>query len=128
MEPNDIHSAFAALGTGDVSQFADLLHDDVVLEFPGSRFGGRFEGRRKVRIFLKRNQRLFRDGLTFEPSWVGGVDDRIVAQWTNHGTTQSGVEYTNRGVTVFRIESGLVVEIQDYLDTERLAHTWPEAS
>lgn len=126
MDPTRIHDAFVALGRGDVAAFADLLHDDVVLEFPGRRFGGRFTGKRKVAIFLKRNQRLFRDGLVFTPTWVGASGDRIVAQWTNAGVTQSGVDYANRGVTVFRVEGEHVVEIQDYLDTERLAETWPE--
>ena len=33
--------------------------------------------------------------------------------------------YANRGVTVFRFAEGRIVEIQDYLDTERIAETWP---
>ena len=127
MDPTRIRDAFVALGRGDVASLSDLFAEDVVLEFPGSRFGGRFQGKRKVTIFLKRNQRLFRDGLTFELSWVGGTDDRIVVQWTNHGSTLSGIDYSNRGVTVLRIQDEQVVELQDYLDTEQMAQTWPEA-
>ena len=127
MDPTRIHDAFVALGQGDVTRFTDLLHEDVVLEFPGSRFGGRLRGVRQVTVFLKRNQRLFTNGLAFKVSWVGQTDDRIIAQWTNYGTTRSGIDYANRGVTIFRIEDERVVDVQDYLDTERLANTWPEA-
>ena len=126
MDAEDIRTAFAAWGRGDVGPFADLLADDVVLEFPGSRFGGRFEGKRKVTVFLKRNQRMFDGGLAFDVSWVGLHGDKAVAQWTNRGTTREGVAYANRGVTVFTLASDRVVEIQDYLDTQRLAETWPQ--
>ena len=125
MDPSTIFDAFVALGRGEVTAFASLLDDDVVLEFPGSRFGGRFQGKRKVVVFLKRNQRLFRDGLTFHPSWVGVSGDRVIAQWTNQGVTTDGTSYENRGVTIFRVANDRIVEIQDYLDTERLSATWP---
>ena len=101
------------------------LAEDIVFEFPGRRFGGRREGKRRVMTFLRANQRLFTGGLKFHLFWVGVVDDRAVAQWTNEGTTRDGVAYSNRGVTVFRLAGDKIVEIQDYLDTEKIAETWP---
>ena len=77
-------------------------------------------------VFLRANQRLFTGGLRFHLSWVGVVEDRAVAQWTNEGTTREGVPYANRGVTVFRLSRDKIVEIQDYLDTETIAETWKE--
>ena len=125
MDEAAIRAAFEGLGQGDMDPFVNHLAEDVVLEFPGSRFGGRFEGKRKVAVFLKRNQRMFQEGLTFTVHWAGCLGDRAVAQWTNAGTTREGIDYANRGVTVFRLEGDRIVEIQDYLDTERLAETWP---
>jgi ketosteroid isomerase-like protein len=125
MTPQDVVAFFEGLSAGDAEALAPHLADDVVLEFPGARFGGRFEGRRKVVLFLRQNQRLFQDGLRFTVHWAGVLGDRAVAQWTNAGTTRTGVAYANRGVTVFRVAGGRIVEIQDYLDTERLAATWP---
>jgi ketosteroid isomerase-like protein len=125
MSPQDVVAFFDALSRGDAAAVEPRLAEDVVLEFPGARFGGRFEGRRKVLVFLRQNQRLFQDGLRFTVHWCGVAGDRAVAQWTNAGTTRSGAAYGNRGVTVFRLVDGRVVEIQDYLDTERLAATWP---
>ena len=125
MTADDLRAAFEGLGQGAFEPFLDHCHDDVVFEFPGSRFGARVEGKRKVAIFLKRNQRLFDGGLQFTVHWADVVGDRAVVQWTNAGRTREGIDYANRGVTIFRLDDGRVVEIQDYLDTERLAETWP---
>jgi ketosteroid isomerase-like protein len=125
MNRDDVVSFFRALSSGDVEPLEEALHEDVVLEFPGRRFGGRFHGRRKVVVFLRQNQRLFRGGLAFTVHWADVLGDRAVAQWTNAGVTREGKEYANRGVTVFRTAGGRIVEIQDYLDTERIAEAWP---
>jgi ketosteroid isomerase-like protein len=101
------------------------LAEEVVFVFPGRRFGGRYVGKPLVMRFLRANQRLFTGGLQFQVHWVGVVGDRGVAQWTNEGTTREGLAYANRGVTVFRFAAdGRIAEIQDYLDTERIAETW----
>jgi ketosteroid isomerase-like protein len=125
MTAEDVRSFFEALGRGETAPLEARMREDVVLEFPGRRFGGRFEGRRRVVVFLRQNQRLFREGLRFHVSWADVSGDRAVAQWTNAGVTREGKEYANRGVTVFRLVEGRIAEIQDYLDTERLAETWP---
>jgi len=128
MKEGDVGQFYEALGQGDFEWLGARLHDDVVLEFPGRRFGGRFEGKRRVMVFLKQNQRLFREGLHFEIQWIGIVGERAVAQWTNSGVTRSGKNYANRGATIFRSDDrDQIVEIHDYLDTERLIATWPRA-
>jgi len=126
MDEQAIRSCFENLGEGRFEPLVGRLAEDVVLEFPGRRFGGRFEGARKVAIFLKRNQRMFAGGLRFAVHWAGVAGDRAIAQWTNAGTTRAGAAYSNRGVTIFRMQGEKIVEIQDYLDTERLAETWPD--
>ena len=125
MTEAELRAAFEGLGTGDFDPFLAHLAEDVVFEFPGRRFGARVEGKRKVAIFLKRNQRLFEEGLVFTVHWAAALGDRAVVQWTNAGRTRGGIDYANRGVTIFRYQDGRVVEIQDYLDTERLSETWP---
>jgi len=126
MTAADVRAFFAAVHAGDWASVEARLHEDVAFEFPGRRFGGRHAGRRKVVVFLRQNQRLFEGGLAFDVAWVGVDGDRAVAQWTNAGRTKTGVDYRNRGVTVFRFDrDGRVLEIQDYLDTETLSETWP---
>jgi ketosteroid isomerase-like protein len=130
MTADDVKAFFEDLSRGDVIALEPRLAEDVVLEFPGSRFGGKQEGRRRVVVFLKQNQRLFQGGLLFDVHWAGIADDRAVAQWTNAGITKDGTPYANRGVTVFTVRQGAegerIVRIEDYLDTERLAATWPK--
>ena len=123
---SEIRGFFEAMCDGDFEAIAGVLAEDVVLEFPGRRFGGRVEGRRRVMVFLRQNQRLFRGGLLFAVHWAGVAGDRAVAQWTNSGATRSGIDYENRGATVFLIRDGLIAEIHDYVDTERIAETWPD--
>jgi ketosteroid isomerase-like protein len=125
MTAEEVVQFFAALSRADVAALEARLAEDVVLEFPGRRFGGRFEGRRKVLVFLRQNQRLFRDGLSFTVRWAGSFGDHVVAEWTNAGVTRDGKEYANRGATVLTLLNGRITEIHDYLDTERLSETWP---
>lgn len=120
-----VRSFFEAVSSGDLDAAAEHLADDVVLEFPGRRFGGRFEGRRRVMAFFKGNRRLFREPLRFDVSRVVASGDRAVAQWTNRGVTRDGRDYANRGATAFRITAARIAGIDDYLDTEVLAETWP---
>ncbi len=126
MTTDDVRAMFDAMGRGEFEPIERLLAEDVVLEFPGQTFGGRFEGRRRVLVFLKQNQRLFRGGLTFHVRWAGVSGDRAVAEWTNEGVTRDGTPYANRGATVFRLAGDQIVEIHDYLDTEVLTRTWPK--
>ena len=125
MTADDVRGFFDALNQGDFDTLADRMSDDVRLEFPGERFGGVFQGRRRVLVFLRQNQRMFNCGLRFSVHWAAVSDGRAVAQWTNTGTTRDGTAYKNSGVTVFRYDGDTVVAIQDYLDTDKLSATWP---
>lgn len=125
MDEADVRRFYADLSAGRWDELQARLADDVVLEFPGRRFGARVEGRRRVLVFLRQNQRLFRDGLHFTLHWVGMAGERAVAQWTNAGTTKTGKAYANRGVTILHLRDGRVVRLEDYLDTELLSETWP---
>ena len=124
MTADDIRQIFTAWSAGDVTPFVDRLTDDCVLVFPGSVFGGRHEGARRIRVFLKQNQRLFDGGLVFTVHWAAVIGDRAIAQWTNAGRTKTGVDYTNRGVTLFTFTDGRISKIEDHLDTELIAETW----
>ena len=77
MTEGDIHTFFDALGAGDYSAIDERLNETVVFEFPGRRFGTLIEGRRRVLVFLKQNQRLFREGLRFTVGWVGIAGDDL---------------------------------------------------
>ena len=126
MQDEVMRSFFQAVNERDLDRVAEMVAEDVTFEFPGSRFGGRFEGRRRLLVFLKQNQRLFENGLRFDVHAVFAGPDRGAVQWTNAGTTRAGQAYENRGVTVFQWDAlGRFTSLEDYLDTERIAETWP---
>ena len=126
MTEAEIRACYEALGEGNVDPLVSRLADDCVLDFPGTVFGGRHQGARKIRVFIRQNQRLFDGGLKFTVQWAGTSGNRVIAQWTNAGTTKTGIEYANRGITVFTFEGAKIVRIEDYLDTETLTETWPK--
>jgi ketosteroid isomerase-like protein len=125
LNENDVRRFFDDLANGRFDLLEARLAEDVVLEFPGARFGGVFEGRRRVLVFMRQNQRLFAGGLCFTLHWVGMMEGRAVAQWTNDGTTRGGTPYTNRGVTLFTVNQDRITRIEDYLDTQTLMDYWP---
>lgn len=117
---------FDSVSKGDLVAVSGLLAEDCVLDFPGERFGARLEGKRRDGVFLKSSRRLSREALRFDSSWVGAVGDRVVAQWTNEGPASEGAVSSNRGVTLLSFDAeGRIRDIQDDLDTERLAAAWP---
>jgi ketosteroid isomerase-like protein len=124
---SELRGFFDAVNAGDLDAISGRLAEDVVLEFPGRRFGGLFEGKRKVMLFFRQNRRLFRDGLRFTVLWAGVAGDRGVVQWTNEGVTRGGTAYANRGATVFETDGDRIVAMHDYLDTERMNDTWPDS-
>lgn len=125
MTPEALRAFFDHLNRSEFEAIEARLDDAVTFEFPGQRFGGLHAGKRRVMLFLRANQRLFQGGLAFTVHWAGVDGDRGAVQWTNAGTTLDGRPYANRGVTLFRWSGETIVEIQDYLDTERIAATWP---
>lgn len=125
MQESDFRAFFEHVNQGRFEEVGNQLAEDVVFEFPGHRFGTRASGKRRVMVFLRQNQRLFEDGLRFHVEWVGVMGDRAVVEWQNAGTTRTGLAYANRGVTLFTFRDGQIQSIRDYLDTERIAATWP---
>lgn len=125
IDASRLRSFFSHINDGDFDAIGEMLADDVVFEFPGRRFGTKAEGQRRVLVFLKQLQRLFDGGLEFTVHWAGMSGDRGVVQWTNSGRTKAGVDYGNRGVTVFTVVADQVARIEDYVDTELIAETWP---
>ena len=91
MDANDLKQAFERLGHGELDPFVEKLHDDVVLEFPGTRFGGRFEGKRKEynpKGFVKDDGSNAIWGMRF--IWPIKADYRIVYLTDDYSVTVIG--------------------------------------
>ncbi len=123
----DFYDAFSA---GDFATLARMLHPDCELEFPGSSFPNRVQGRDPIVALFQGVQAGFGGSLRFHHRWAmhqpqAGAGDLIAVHWYTTGRTATGGAYLNRGVAWYRLEDGLVREFLDFFDTEIVAAFFP---
>lgn len=123
----DFYDAFSA---GDFATMARMLHPDCTLEFPGSSFPNRVQGRDAIIGLFQGVQAGFGGSLRFHHRWAmhqpqAGAGDLIAVHWYTTGRTATGGAYLNRGVAWYRLEDGLVREFLDFFDTEVVAAFFP---
>lgn len=101
------------------------MHPDCVLDFPGSSFGGTTRGREAILQLFRGIQQNMNGTLAFHCRWAMVDGDMAAVHWFTSGKPAHGGDYRNRGVAWFRLDSGLMIEFQDFLDTEIVAAFWP---
>jgi ketosteroid isomerase-like protein len=119
----DFYDAFSA---SDFDTLARMLHPDCELEFPGSSFPNRVQGRDAIIGLFQGVQAGFVGSLRFHHRWAmheprADAGDRIAVHRYTTGRTASAGANLNRGVAWYRLEEGLVREVLDFLDTEIVA-------
>ena len=92
-----------------------LMADDCVFEntYPAPD-GTRYEGKPSVRAFWEaffQGARLPR----IEVEEIFAIEDRCVMRWTYHWLDASGAPGHIRGIDVYRVRSGLIVEKFSYV-------------
>jgi ketosteroid isomerase-like protein len=121
----DLFDYYAAFSRSDFDAMRAYMHPDCVLDFPGSSFGGTTRGREAILDLFRGIQHIMNGTLTFHCRW-GVVDgDMAAVHWFTSGKPVHGGDYMNRGVAWFRLEDGLMIEFQDFLDTEIVAAFFP---
>lgn len=112
-----IDQIYAAYTSKDLEGMLALVADDAVITFVGY---GTFRGKAAARPFM---------------TWAGTqlpiLDFRVVSKivdgeraavvWDETGTTKQGQAWEARGVDIYRIVDGRVVEMTVYSDTEKIA-------
>ncbi len=121
----DLVAFYAAFTRSDFEFMAQMIHEDCVLGFPGSSFGGKTLGREAIIDKFRGVQAALNGTLRFECDWAVVIGDRGVVQWYTFGTPAHAAAYRNRGAAIFRFHDGLIIDFQDYLDTEIIASLWP---
>lgn len=123
MEENLMDTAARLFNAINKQQWDSLLaffHDDAGLIFPGtSPLSGEHLGRESIKKYFRRMHIAVPD-LTFEIRSMAESSDVVMIEWINRGRTRRGDVYQNYGVTVLQFREGMVFELRDYLDTERL--------
>jgi ketosteroid isomerase-like protein len=116
----DFYDAFSA---SDFETMMRMLHPECELEFPGSSFPNRVQGRDAIIGLFQGVQAGFGGSLRFHNRWAmhqpkADAGDLIAVHWYTTGRTASGGAYLNRGVAWYRLEDGLVRNFLDFFDTE----------
>jgi len=121
-----IRNMFAELSKGNGQAFLDTLADNVRYTIIGTtRFSGTFNGKQEfVNKALMPVVALLEGGITITPDNFIAEGDYVVTQGRGNSRTKSGSSYNNIYCHVFRIASGKVQEVTEYLDTELLTRAF----
>lgn len=122
---DDLKAFYNAFSGSDFDFMERMLHPDCVLGFPGSSFGGKTVGRKAIMNLFKGIQQIMDGTLRFEVDWAEVVGDRGVVQFYTFGIPPQGGRYQNRGAAIYRFSDGMIIDFQDYLDTEIIQAFWP---
>jgi ketosteroid isomerase-like protein len=105
----------------DIEGFLEFCDPDVVFTFPGtSLFGGEHRGRDQLARFFGMLFQIVGD-LQFDYLNILVLGDLAAIEWQDHGHTFRGEPFDNAGVTIMHFRNGLLVEVRDHLDTQKLA-------
>ena len=124
--PEDLIRFYQAFSDSDFNYMLERLHPDCLLGFPGSSFGGNTRGSEAIIEKFRGIQHAMGGTLKFDCQHAWLQDQYGGVQWFTSGQPAHGGRYENRGVVLFRFKDGLIIDFQDYLDTEILAAFWPE--
>jgi ketosteroid isomerase-like protein len=102
---------FQSMNTREFNRFEEIFSEEVVLDFPGIE---RIEGKRKVIVFLKTLLLRKYTKLIFTVSDVVIQDQKACAIWTNEGISNTGIPYSNTGMTLMHFSDNKITFISDY--------------
>lgn len=114
------HKLFSEINQHNWEEVISLFDDEGSLVFPGtSPLSGSHLGKDAIRRYFRRMHLAVPD-LQFQILNVAESEKIVVLEWRNRGETRKGVPYENKGVTVLEFKGEKILQLRDYLDTERL--------
>ncbi len=125
VDEQGIINFYEAFSNSDFDTMSKMLHEDCLLEFPGSSFPNKIVGRDNIIELFKNIQLSMGNTLKFHNKWVIFKDDMTAVHWFTTGKPAHGGLYMNRGVAWYQLKDGLIYEFQDFFDTEVIAAFWP---
>lgn len=115
-----VRGFFADIGKGNIEGALDRMAEDLRFTLIGTtRLSGVCTSRKEFvdRIMAPLGAQL-EGPLTITPENVIAEGDFVVVQSHGKSMTRKGVAYNNTYCQVFRIASGKIKEVTEYLDTE----------
>ena len=119
-------AALAALGTGNYEEMLGHLTDDIQFYVIGSTsYSGFYSGKQELleKILLPMGAQRNEDGFSEEIIHIIGENDYVVSESRGNKTTESGSQYNNEYLFIYRLVDGKIKEWRCYLDTQLLADT-----
>jgi len=115
-----VRNMFAELSKGNGQAFLDGMADNVRFTIIGTtKYSGTCNGKQEIlnKVLMPLSAQL-EGGLTITPDNFIADGDYVALQAHGNSRTKSGGTYNNTYCQVFRIASGKVQEVTEYLDTE----------
>jgi ketosteroid isomerase-like protein len=118
----------------NVDKILEHWRDDAVMIYPGQMsVSGRTEGKAALKIFFSKFMKQFPElNFTIKETYIKdmfaiGFTNTIASEFEVTYTNKHGETFENKGVTVIKIKSGKVEQIEDYyFDSEKLTRAWRE--
>jgi uncharacterized protein len=115
-----IRNMFAELSKGNADAFLGAMADNVRFTIIGtSKYSGTYNGKQEVinKLLAPLSAQL-EGGLAITPDNFIAEGDFVAMQARGKSMSKNGTPYNNTYCQVFRIASGKVQEMTEYLDTE----------
>ena len=111
---------FDALNRGDVAFIVDAYAADGCVQTMGNTLISGVFSREQVAASAGGIFDVFPNGLTFTILNMVGEGDKVAVEATSVGEHISGQTYSNEYHFLFEFQSGKLVRLKEYMDTERV--------
>ena len=111
---------FDALNRGDVPFIVDAYAADGCVQTMGNTLISGVFSRDQVAASAGGIFDVFPNGLTFTILNMVGEDDKVAVEATSVGEHISGQTYSNEYHFLFEFQSGKLIRLKEYMDTERV--------
>ena len=111
---------FDALNRGDVAFIVDAYAADGCVQTMGNTLISGVFSRDQVAASAGGIFDVFPNGLTFTILNMVGEDDKVAVEATSVGEHISGQTYSNEYHFLFEFQSGKLIRLKEYMDTERV--------
>jgi ketosteroid isomerase-like protein len=130
----EVRKGFKAMMRHDADKLMGMIHDDGVLEFPGSTvLAGRYEGKEAFRAWFERwfermpEIRFTLNHVSVEKIFALGATNTLYVEWDLEERDHDGNSYQLSGVTAFDVVGGKAKRVKEYIfDPTVLEARWPE--
>lgn len=115
-----VEDFFDALNRGDVAALVAAYADDGQLTTMGGTLISGTYGKAQIQAAAGGIFEAFPQGLRFFVKAMTAEGERVAVEAESDGLHASGQRYSNQYHFLFRFRDGKVVELKEYMDTERV--------